>query len=293
MEISSSFQYKTKNGVILNFKLQAEQVVEENYENDPDRNVNGEFYGDGSGDISYLQGTLNIGKTQYKLYGAYVAEGNLEGVLYDQKNQAFGILRWELGNDITATLQTKNKNYSYNFKSTQSPKRSNVASDALHKILNPETTSEKKIKDTVTTEDIVTVLTLSDFLTLFSVDDSEQTNLLQNSGWDYVKAEEAPKNNTMVQCIMFKNKGKKIEDTQVLNRWTVLNNDTGLITNLLELCVYDIKYVDKFIAELKFYNFKLVEKTKKNYKFRNADYYLVIEEVPLKNDKVVYKIKIK
>lgn len=292
IESPSTFLYKSKNNVTLSFRLQAEQVLDEDYENDPDRYINGEFYGDGSKTISHLNGTFTIGKTQYKLYGAYVAEGNLEGVVYDNKNNPFGILSWELGNNITATLQTKDKDYSYNLNSVEAPKPTRASSNALQKILNPDSVTVKKEQDITTMEDIVTVLTVSDFLTLFSVDDSEQTNLLQNSGWRYIKAEETPKNNTMVQCIMFKNNGKKIEDAQVLNRWTILNNDTGLTTNLLELCVYDLKYVEKFISELKFYNFKLVEKTKKNYKFRNADHYLLIEEVLLKKDKVVYKIKI-
>jgi len=233
-----------------------------------------------------LDGKFTIGTVEYKLYGARNA-GKFEGVLY-KNNIVFGVLRWDNSMICKASLITKDKLYEYTLKSEPKIEPKNEALEALLIKDNPKK-PQNQIEENVIK---VSTLSVSDYIYLFTLSDIEQVNILQNSGWKYVKAVETHKNNSMMQCVVFKNNGTTISNTQIVNQWTILNDNTGLTTKVLELNVYDVNYIENFIKEIDYYHFKLIEKKDGKYSFRNADSYINIDKVILKDQKIVYKIKI-
>lgn len=295
-----NFSYTSKQGVTLNYLQSSGRSYEVKYDD-------GEMYTDGVAD-AWVKGVLKIGKQSYSLYGSYVAEGYLSGVLYDSNKEMFGLLEWQIEDTMTATLKTKKATYNYFFTKSSKPV-SSIPKPPVAESLKPKNDALTELlkdgnynwKDNDTLQVKVQegngvgsghgvpkvekdVLYLSDLVEIENLSDDEKIKQIKKWGWEARLITGKSKDDNYIFAT------KSEYGLKVAIRTKSLDGNT---VGSYSFSNCSLGYVNQFVEKAKKKGYHLIEDKKAFLKLKSDDSVITVNKSMLEYNQQYFTIEVK
>jgi hypothetical protein len=303
-----AFTYKSNNGVLLQYQLsegdyyrtKVDSLAAINKLDALDSLDAVGTYTDGAMN-AWVEGSFKINNITYLLYGSYAGEGYLQGALYDKNKVLYGLLEWESGNDITATLKTKTSTFKYNLTNGKKyPKPSVPKNDALETLLGNRKINEieranieanygtgsdvsvinKKFKPELYLNDLQAIDTLSTLI--------KKKEKLKEWGWVINRGTESKGSKYMnIFYVVERDKEMRLQV-----EFADPNNSDAKMKFKYKVSNCCLKYIEGFVNDAKNKGYKVLEDKKALYKMQNADRVIVINKSIIHNNEQYFKIEV-